>query len=130
MKKYICPLSDVAIAHIEALTQSYKQAVDAACDYNGIALANKKQIENALKLADHLGQTIECYLRSWECGSPCLNYSCGWEYCQRNLQILNAMPNLPDLPEQDYSTDINLNATVNEQETAETTAQPPEQTAE
>lgn len=112
MEKFTCPMSDVAIAHIEALTRSYKMAVDAACDYNGIAVASKKQLENALCLADHLGQAIQSYLCSWESGSPCLNYSCGWEYCQRNLEILNALPNLPDLPSQDFATNININENI------------------
>ncbi len=115
MEKFVCPMSSVAIAHIEALTKSYKMAVDAASEYNHIAVADQKQMENALSLADHLGQAIESYLCGWEAGSPCLNYSCGWEYCKRNLEILDALPNLPDLPFQDFNsnTNININKNIN-----------------
>lgn len=119
MEKIICPMSDVAIAHIEALTRSYKMAMDAAVEYNHVAVSGKKQLENALSLADHLGQAIQSYLHSWESGSPCLNYSCGWEYCQRNLEILNALPNLPDLPNQDFATNININENINDDTTPE-----------
>ncbi|MGI5825026.1 MAG: hypothetical protein ACOX7J_05565 [Bacillota bacterium] len=112
MSKFICPMSEVAIEHIKTLTESYKLAVDAVCEYNSIALADKKQLAATMHLADQLRRVIESYICSWENGSPCLTYSCGWEYCQRNLQILNALPNLPDLPSQDYSTDINI--TTNE----------------
>ena len=113
MSNFICPMSELAILHIRSLTESYKLALDAALEYNTIALANKKQIENALDLADNLGQAVQSYICSWENCSPCLTHSCGWEYCQRNLEILNALPNLPDLPTQDYTTDININATEN-----------------
>ena len=117
MQKYNCPLSEIAISHIEALAKSYKLAVDAACDYNGIAFASKKQLENALRLADHLGQAIEYYLSSWENCAPCLNYACGWENCKRNLEILQVLPNLNDLSIQNVSTDININNNPNEYDT-------------
>ena len=113
MPKFTCPMSDIAICHIKDLTGSYKDAIEVAAIYNSVALANKKQIENALGLADKLRCVIESYICSWENGAPCLNYSCGWEYCQRNLQILNSLPNLPDLPRRDYNADINISTTDN-----------------
>lgn len=105
-----CPMSNLAIEQIKDLSASYKLALEAAAHYNAIALANKKQIESALALADRLRQVLEGYLRGWEQGFPCLTYSCGWEYCQRNLQILNSLPNLPD-PPGDPGGDIHINAT-------------------
>ena len=114
MPNFNCPMSDAAIKHIKDLTESYKDAIEVAAIYNSVALAGKKQIEEALGLADKIRKVIEVYVCGWENGSPCLNYSCGWEYCRRNLQILNSMPNLPDLPDEDYSTDINITARESE----------------
>lgn len=105
-----CPMSNFAIEQIKNLSASYKLALEAAAQYNSIALANKKQIESALTLADRLRQVLESYLHSWERGVPCLTHSCGWEYCQRNLQILNSLPNLPD-PPGNPGGDIHINAT-------------------
>ncbi len=98
MAKCFCPMSDVAIQHIRALSESYRLLIAAANDYNGIALANRRQIEKAIDRADRLGEIIEGYICSWENCSPCLVYSCGWEFCRRNLEILNSIPNLPDPP--------------------------------
>jgi hypothetical protein len=108
MSKTLCPMSDMAIEHIKSLTESYKMAIEAADEYKSIILTDKKQLQEALELADHLRRIIESYLCSWENGSPCLVYSCGWEYCKKNLLILDSMPNLPDLPSQDYSNNINI----------------------
>jgi hypothetical protein len=90
-----CPLSDMAIGHLKNLTESYRLAVAAAAEYNNIALADRRQIENALILADRLGEMINHYICSWKAGVPCMIYNCGWEYCERNLQILNSLDNLP-----------------------------------
>lgn len=99
MTKCFCPLSEIAVQQIKSLCESYRLMIAAANDYNGIALANRKQIECAIARADHLGEIIERYLCSYEHGAPCMIYSCGWEYCRRNLEILHAMPDLPDIPE-------------------------------
>lgn len=98
MQKYTCPLSETAVSHIETLAKCYKLAVDAACNYNNMAFADKKQMEKALCLADHIAGVIECYLSGWENCAPCLNYACGWEICKNNLEILRALPNINDLP--------------------------------
>ncbi|MDD4572455.1 MAG: hypothetical protein PHN47_08260 [Clostridia bacterium] len=98
MKHYCCPLSLDASSQIKALTESYRLAIAAASDYNTISLASRKQVEAAIARADRLGEAIDCYLNGWQRGIPCLLYSCGWEYCRRNLEILNSLPNLPKIP--------------------------------
>lgn len=98
MKRYCCPLSLDASRQIKELSESYRLAIAAASDYNTISLASRKQVEAAIARADRLGEVIDCYLNGWQCGIPCLLYSCGWEYCRRNLEILNCLPNLAKLP--------------------------------
>lgn len=94
MKHYYCPLSVDACHQLKELSESYRLAVAAASDYNTISLASRKQVEAAIARADRLGEVIDCYLNGWQRGIPCLLYSCGWEYCRRNLEILNCLPNL------------------------------------
>ena len=98
MKRYFCPLSIDASHQIKELTESYRLAIAAATDYNGIALANRKQVEAAIARADRLGEVIDCYLNGWQCGVPCYLFSCGWESCRRGLEILGPLSKFPIPP--------------------------------
>jgi len=93
-----CPFNNELVEQLKKLTESYKGAVAAAESYNSIALAEHGQILAALTLADRLRNVINSYLEGWEAGCPCFLYSCGWEYCRRNLEILDALEDLPQFP--------------------------------
>ena len=97
MKRYCCPLSLDASRQIKELTESYRLAIAAASDYNGISLADRRQVEAAIARADRLGNAIDCYLNGWQCGIPCLLYDCNLEHCRRNSELLECINKLPKL---------------------------------
>ena len=95
LRSGFCPFSELAADQLKTLIESYRLATAAAAEYHELTLADRQQVQAALRLADRLGELINCYLTAWEEGAPCLNYACGWEYCERSLKLLHALDDLP-----------------------------------
>ncbi len=51
--------ADSLINALKPLSESYRLLVDSAEEFNGITLAHKKDLKDAIRRADHLGKIID-----------------------------------------------------------------------
>ncbi len=87
-----CPPSEFAVASIKALSEAYRNLISAAREQEGSEIADKAQKLAAWRRAEHTGQMLDDLVANWEQGAcPAVFYSCAWEQCQRNLEVINTL---------------------------------------
>lgn len=68
--------------YLGKLVNSYRLIIGGAAELNHIALSKKKQVEDALDMADDLGEIIEAVIKTMNCFE--VNY---FDYCKVKAQL-------------------------------------------
>jgi hypothetical protein len=87
-----CPMSEMATESLQKISDSYQTLVQTAAELERSEQAPEYQKHMAFLRAERVGRVLDNLLACWEENAcPPVFFSCSWQQCERNLQIINAL---------------------------------------
>jgi hypothetical protein len=85
-------MSEIATESLQKIADSYQTLVETAAELERSEKAPEYQKHMAFLRAERVGRVLDNLLACWEENAcPPVFFSCSWQQCERNLQIINAL---------------------------------------
>jgi hypothetical protein len=85
-------MSEMATESLQKISDSYQTLVQTAAELERSEQAPEYQKHMAYLRAERVGRVLDNLLACWEENAcPPVFFSCSWQQCERNLQIINAL---------------------------------------